>query len=289
MEEPSSTSSTSSTSGENGHSIELPAPTAWPMALAFGVALAFTGLATSGILTAIGALLVLAGAVGWFTQVLPHPAHERVAVTDEVFAVRTSRPEIERVGIAMDQVRVVLPVEFYPVSAGIRGGLAGGVAMAILATVYGVSSGHGIWYPINLLAAGFFPSASIAELSAFHPSAFAIAVAIHLITSVLVGVLYGAMLPMLPRRPILLGGLIGPLLWSGLLHSSLALINPVLAARIDWWWFIVSQVGFGVVAGIVVSRRQRVATQQPLPFSLRAGIEASGFIDETTGKGPEHE
>lgn len=269
--------------------IELPAPTAWPLVLAFGVALIFAGLATSEVLSGMGAVLAVAGAVGWFRQVLPHPAHERVAVTEEVIEARTTRREIERVGVAADLVRVVLPIEFYPISAGVRGGLAGGVAMALLAMLYGLLSGHGVWYPINLLAAGFLPSASIAQLSAFHPAAFGIAVAIHLTTCLLVGVLYGAMLPMLPRRPIVLGGLIAPLLWSGLLHSSLALINPVLASQIDWWWFVFSQIGFGVVAGLVVSRRQRVATRQPLPFSVRAGLEASGLRDESPGQGPDHE
>ena len=271
--------------------IELPAPTASPLVLAFGVALIFAGLATSVMLTGIGALLALAGVVGWFKQVLPQPAHERVVPTVEVFQPSTSRREIERVGVAadLDLARVTLPLELYPVSAGIWGGLAGGFAMAVLAVMYGLLSGHGVWYPINLLAAGFFPAASIAELSAFHAGAFAIAVAIHLTTSLLVGVLYGAMLPMLPRRPILLGGLIAPLLWTGLLHSSLALINPVLASRIDWRWFFVSQLGFGVVAGLVVSRRQRVATQQQLPFSMRAGIEATGLSGEPPSQGPDHE
>jgi hypothetical protein len=273
----------------SGETIELPAPTASPIVLAFGVALIFAGLATHGIVTGMGAVLALAGVVAWFKQVLPHPVHERVAPAGEVVAVSTSRREVEHVGVAANLVRANLPIEFYPISAGVRGGLAGGVAMAILAVLYGVVSGHGIWYPINLLVAGFFPSASIAELSAFHPSYFGIAVAIHAITSLLVGVLYGAMLPMLPRRPILLGGLIAPLLWTGLLYSSLALINPLLAAQVDWWWFAVSQFGYGIVAGLVVSRRQRVATAQPLPFSMRAGIEATGLADESTSKGQEHD
>jgi hypothetical protein len=33
---------------------------------------------------------------------------------------------------------------------------------------------------------------------------------------------------MLPRRPILLGGFIAPLMWSGLLYTALGIINPVL-------------------------------------------------------------
>jgi hypothetical protein len=150
--------------------------------------------------------------------------------------------------------------------------------MALLAMLYGLVSRHSIWYPINLLAAGFFPAAvtaSVDVLAAFHLRPFLLAVAIHVTTSLVVGLLYGATLPMLPRRPILLGGIIAPLVWTGLLHPALGIINPVLDAHIDWSWFVVSQVAFGVVAGTVVSRQERVATWQRLPLAVRVGIEAT--------------
>jgi hypothetical protein len=118
------------------------------------------------------------------------------------------------------------------------------------------------------------------SLSTFHLSSFSLAVVIHLLTSLLVGLLYGAMLPMFPRRPILLGGVIAPILWTGLLRSILGLINPLLDARIDWTWFIASQFAFGIVAGLVVVRQERVRTRQFVPFLMRAGIEAPGLTDE---------
>jgi len=93
-----------------------------------------------------------------------------------------------------------------------------------------------------------------------------------------VGLLYGAMLPMFARRPIVLGGLIGPVLWSGLLYSTLTLLNPLLASHIDWWWFIASQIAFGVVAGLVVVRQERISTRENMPFAMRAGIEAPGIV-----------
>ena len=65
------------------------------------------------------------------------------------------------------------------------------------------------------------------------------------------------MLPTPPRHPILLGGIIAPVLWTGVLHSALPLINPFLAERIDWGWFVVSQVTFWLVAGWVVSKQYR--------------------------------
>jgi hypothetical protein len=269
--------------------IEVPASTAAPLICAFGVALVFAGLATSAILSAIGAVLALVGLVAWFRQVLPHAAHERFAVTPAPVEAVTSRSAIEQVPLRADLVRATLPLEIYPISAGVRGGIAGGIVMAVLAALYGLVSGHGIWYPINLIAAGVLPSASIEQMSAFYPEAFLIALAIHAITSLLVGVLYGALLPMMPRRPILLGGLVAPLLWSGLLYSMLALINPVLAERIDWVWFVASQFGFGIVAGLVVSRRERIATLQPLPWRVRAGVDATGLRDESSDKGQDHD
>ena len=36
--------------------------------------------------------------------------------------------------------------------------------------------------------------------------------------------------------------------------------------RIDWPWFVISQIAFGIVAGIVVSRQERIATWQPFPW-----------------------
>jgi hypothetical protein len=152
--------------------------------------------------------------------------------------------------------------------------------MAVLAILYGVLSGHGIWYPINLLSAGFFPRAATenaAELGVFRLSAFVIAAVIHVTASLLVGLLYGAMLPIVPRRPVLLGGLLAPLIWTGFLHSILEIIDPVLNQRVDWFWFVLSQVGFGIVAGIVVSRQYRVNTLQGVPLAIRVGIEAPGI------------
>jgi len=272
---------TEESNGGTPRSVELPAPTASPIVLAFGVTLLFGGLATTALITAIGAVLSVAGLVGWMRDVFPAQATERVPVVPETIRFTSSRREIERVTTAVPElVRANLPVEFYPISAGVRGGLWGGVAMAVLAAAYGVVTGHGVWYPINLLAAVFFPgmaTASTAEIAAFNGPALAAATGIHLFASLLVGVVYGAMSPMLPRRPILLGGLVAPLLWTGLLHSTLAWINPVLASRIDWKWFLLSQIGFGVVAGLVVSSRQRVSTAQPMPFLARAGIEATGL------------
>jgi hypothetical protein len=270
-------------SKELNNSVKAPAPTAWPIVLAFGVTLVFAGLVTSHAISVLGAVLSVAGVVGWFRDVLPHEAHESLPLEQAAPVIRRTHREVARVALTKEMRRAWLPVEIHPMSAGIKGGLAGSVAMALLAMMYGIASQNGIWYPINLLAAGFLPAAmteSTAQLSAFHLNVFLIAVVIHLITSLLVGLLYGAMLPMLPGRPIVLGGFIAPLLWSGLIHGILDIVNPVLNQRISWSWFVLSQMGFGIVAGIVVSRQKTVRTVQHMPLALRAGMEASGLTEE---------
>jgi hypothetical protein len=159
--------------------------------------------------------------------------------------------------------------------------------MAVLACAYGLLKAGSIWYPINLLAASIY-SQSLAlgssNLNSFHPDSFLVALGLHALVSTAVGLLYGAMLPMFARHPIVLGGLIGPVLWSGLLYSMLNLLNPLLASRIDWFWFIASQVAFGVLAGLVVLRQQPVSTRENLPFAVRAGIEAPGIMEEKREK-----
>jgi hypothetical protein len=267
--------------------IEVPAPTAWPFVLAFGFTLVFAGLLTSASVSILGAVLAMTGCAGWFREVFPHEHEETVLVVFEEHRITTERHVVERVPVAPELVRAWLPLETYPISAGIKGGLAGGVAMAVLACTYGLLKAGSIWYPINLLAATVYAESlklSNAQLNSFRADSFAIALVLHGIGSIFVGLLYGAMLPMFARRPIVLGGLIAPALWSGLLYSTMQLLNPLLASHVDWFWFMASQIAFGVVAGIVVVRQERVSTRENLPFAVRAGIEAPGIMPRGNGE-----
>src|SRR4029453_4248953 len=113
--------------------IDVPAPTAWPIVLAAGFALMWAGLLTDVSMTVLGTVLACAGCVGWFREVLPHE-HE-IALPLIANAVRfvTARKVVERVPVAEEQVRAWLPLHTYPVSAGVKGGWAGSVAMAAVA------------------------------------------------------------------------------------------------------------------------------------------------------------
>lgn len=267
--------------------IEVPASTAWPFVLAFGFTLMFTGLLTNASVSVLGIVLAVAGCGGWFREVLPHDQEVAVPVSPEEVRIATDRPVVQRLPIAPELVRAWLPLKTYPVSAGVKGGWAGAIAMAVLACAYGLLKQGSIWYPINLLAATVYAQSlrlGPAQLHSFHADAFAIAAGLHGIGSTLVGLLYGAMLPMFARRPIVLGGLIAPVLWSGLLYSMLNLLNPLLASHIDWFWFMASQVAFGVVAGLVVVRHGRYTTRENIPFAVRAGLEAPGIMPGEGGE-----
>ena len=273
-----------------GGELKAPAPTAWPIVLACGFALLFAGLLTNASISILGAALAFCGSAGWLREVVPHEHEIPVNLEREDDPVTTSRRIVERFPLAEAQRRAWLPVETYPVAAGLKGGLVGSAAMAVIACVFGVWHAGSIWYPINLLAAVFYSqsqSLSAEHLNAFHANSFLLATFLHLLSSCLVGLLYGAMLPMLPRRPILLGGLIAPLLWSGLLWAVMDLLNPLLSRHIDWVWFVASQVAFGVTAGVVVLRQSKVPTHENVPFAIRAGIEAPGIMSpRERGEGP---
>jgi hypothetical protein len=270
------------------HAIHLPAPTAWPIVLAFGFTLLVAGLVTDIGVSLLGATLMVCGCVGWFRQVLPVEQHEEVEVIDQPVVIASRRALVERIMLSTEH-RAHLPIETYPVTSGIKGGIAGGIAMILPAMLYGWIAQHSIWYPVNLLGgAGVanWRNPSIADIAAFHWQGLIVATIIHSVTCVLVGLLYGAMLPMLPRNPVVLGGVLAPVLWTGILHAFMGVINPALDARIQWGWFLVSQVIYGVVAGVVVARQERIKTGQSMPFAARIGIEAPGLMLSNPEAGP---
>ena len=268
--------------GSEPELLESPAPTAWPMALAFGVTLIFGGLVTNLVVSLVGIVVSLAGAIGWWRQVLPVEQIEEIALPPLAQRLRPIAPStapVERFRLGKAGHRVRYPVEVHPLSAGVKGGIVGGIAMAVVALLYGVVVQHSLWYPINLLSAVAMPtmaSADVTQLRGFSATALILGIIAHGIISMLTGLLYAVILPMLPHRHMLWGGLIAPLLWTGFLWAFLGFINPALNARVDWGWFIVSQIAFGLATGFVVARSHRVMTMQTWPLAARAGVQAAG-------------
>src|SRR5271165_699747 len=110
--------------------VNLPTPTIWPMILALGISLSIAGLVTHWVITLLGVCLTLRSVVGWFSQVLPHEQHEPVAVATEVVTISSDRICSVHHPVAQGR-REVQPLESYSVWVGVKGGLAGGVAMTI--------------------------------------------------------------------------------------------------------------------------------------------------------------
>jgi hypothetical protein len=150
-----------------------------------------------------------------------------------------------------------------PVSAGLWGGAFGGLLMPLPAVLWSVTAGHGLWYPVNLLAGIVLPGMrelSTAQLSEFHPSWLVAGLVFHAVMSLGFGALYGVLLARLPPIPgsLAWGGLLFPLPWTGVSYGLMGVVNPVLQERVDWPWFIISQFVFGAVAAVIVDRSEKI-------------------------------
>jgi hypothetical protein len=263
--------------------VEVPASTPWPFVTAFGLALIFAGLVTSLAVSVVGLVVLLAGAVGWFRVVMPVQQEESVKVVRTLSATMTSSTRrVDHLEPGAEGHRVRIPAEVHPYSAGLIGGAIGGVGMAIIACLYGLLAHGSIWYAINLLAAAALPSLTNAGpevLSTFQLSGFIVALLTHVIFSLFVGLMFAAILPMMPSRfTAFWGSFLAPVLWTALIASTLQLINPALNSKIAWGWFIASQIAYGLITGYIVAHSKWVETAQDWPLAARAGLEAPGLM-----------
>jgi hypothetical protein len=261
--------------------ISLPEPTGWPIIFAFGLALIFAGVVTSPAVSLVGLLVGLVGAVGLFGDVFPHPRHESVPVVaakDGPAPVANASDRVRHLTVGQKGHRVHLPVEVHPYSSGVKGGLAGAVAMAVLACGWGLINYGSIWYPINILAAAGVPNLALADtktLSEFSWAGLIVGSVAHLTISIMVGLLYVVLLPMLPTKYAWFwGGIVTPLIWSALVLAGLHAVDPRLASVIDWLPFVICQVAFGVVGGFVVFKTGKIETMQTWPLAVKLGVEA---------------
>ena len=260
--------------------IDLPAPTVWPMVTAFGLALMAAGLVTNLAVSATGFIVAFTGAVGWWRDVLPEEKHDSVPVVplaERAASVPPAPAGVEYLHFGEHGHRVRVPAAIHPYSSGIKAGLAGSAVMAGLAVLYGLVKYGSVWYPVNLLAAaGISSLASFTteQLCAFHGLGFTVALFSHLTLSVLIGLIYAVTVPMFPRRGWLWAGIVTPLFWTGLFHATARFINPTLESRVDWSWFVVCQVAYGLVTGYIIARSESIETRQTWPLAARAGLEA---------------
>src|SRR5579875_229114 len=262
--------------------IELPAPTFWPMVFAFGITLVGAGLVTHWAVGVVGLIITFRGILGWWHAVIPHEEHEEVPIDPALrpAPIMVEARSVVRLNVGEGHHRVRIPEEVHPYSAGIWGGLAGGAVMAGLACLYGLIAQHSIWYPINLLSGAVIPSIgleTVQQLRQFNGLAFGAACVGHIGISILVGIIYAVMLPMFPKYAAFWAGILMPLFWSGLVATALDILNPAMNGKIDWPWFVVCQLGFGLVGGYVIAHSTSIKTMQSWSLAERAFIEAPGL------------
>lgn len=242
----------------------MPAPTVWPAVLALGIMLVASGVVLDWLLTILGACLVLAGAMGWISafareESILEPLAPDVRAAAEIKPADAGIQDAPKPGLSR-----MYPEFVHPLSAGFKGGIVGGIVMGVIALLYGVISGHGLWYPINLLAAMVLPwyqGASPKLLDQFSLVSLVIGLMIHIIMAPCLGVFLGVLYSMLPRPRVIIAGIVGPLLWTGILYAFMTVLNPELAAHAhvgEVTAFVISQVAYGLIVAIVIERSELI-------------------------------
>jgi hypothetical protein len=250
--------------------VELPRPTSWPLALAVGVTMLAAGVAMNLFFSVVGLLLVIISLGGWIRELLGGRGEVREALVEPSRRPRPivgvpGRVELLRPGTPGYRFR--MPEKVHPLSTGIRGGIIGGLMMSLAAILYGLVSGHGIWFPVNLLAGMVLPGisgASVEELEQFRPGALVLGIVIHAAFSLVFGMMLGVVLPTMPQLPggqLFWVGVLPPLFWSVISYALMGIVNPLLQIHVNWPWFIASQFVFGLTAAVVVMSSQKV----PIP------------------------
>ena len=260
---------------ETPYSRAIPKPTSGPIVTALGAAFLGASMVTDYWVLGVGIILVIFGMVVWFKDIFPDECLEEIPA--ELLA--KSGPNYAIAGEGEKVERPLFPAEVHPYRSGVVGGLVGGVAMAIVACMWGIVKHGSVWLPINLLTGAVVPdvgTADLATLEVIHPGWLAIAIGIHLAMSVAVGSLYTTALPMMPRRPIFAGGVLVPVIVTGLVWATLRVVNPALEKYISWPWFIASQFAFGIACGWWVSRGEMVSTMTGKTLAQRLRIERGG-------------
>jgi hypothetical protein len=138
---------------------------------------------------------------------------------------------------------------------GAIAGLAGGVAMAVVAALLSASMGQDIWHESKRIAAIVYGPAALA-VPGFDLGPVLVGSLIHLLVSAVLGALFG----IVTRRwlhltsdfgtPVMAGLVYGLLIWMAAYFVVLPVLNPAL---LDVYTpaFIIQHVAYGVVLGPV--------------------------------------
>lgn len=150
----------------------------------------------------------------------------------------------------------------YPYRVGLIGGLAAGAVMALAMALWGLLSGNGIWFPVNLIAATLLrplQSLPVEELARFSLSGALVGSLIHFSISAVLGLLFALVLPTLPGSTFLWALIVGPLLWVGAQYAILPLVNPRMELLVSEPTFAVAHLAYSIVLGFYLTRADKLA------------------------------
>ena len=129
-------------------SVEMPRPTVAPLVVSLGMLLIAGALPFGLTFLAAGVVLLAVGLGIWSGQLLPGRGHvhEHLAEPGRRARPVTAAPgTVTQLHAGMPGYRFRLPQEVHPISAGVKGGIAGGLLMPLPALAWGLFSGHGLW------------------------------------------------------------------------------------------------------------------------------------------------
>ena len=269
------------TENEEQKSMKLPAPTTAPLFFAFGLVLLLASLVTNVIFAYVGAVIAVLGVHGWWREMLPREHIEPVPlqpVGERAPEITPQPASVEHLVIGEAGHRVRLRLEYHPYATGLKAGIAGGIAMAVIGGIHGLVAAGSIWAAFNGFASIVMPlfgASPPPDMLSFHPGIMVAALGVHIALSLLIGIVYSSVLPMLPGHPRLWGGIVAPIVWTAAGWAAIGLVTPGGAGAVSWGWFVASQIAFGLTAGEVVSRSTPVRTLQSYTLPGRAGLEVT--------------
>jgi hypothetical protein len=138
---------------------------------------------------------------------------------------------------------------------GAVSGLAGGLAMAVVAALISLSIDGNIWLESKQIAAVVFGPA-VTETPDFVAGPVIVGSLIHILVSVILGALYGILsrrvfkLPSDFGTPVLTGLIYGMVVWMIAYFVALPLMNPTLLETYAPA-FIIQNIVYGVATGLV--------------------------------------
>ena len=133
--------------------------------------------------------------------------------------------------------------------AGVPGGMAAGVVMAVWSMVAMWITGSGFWTPLNLIANTFYRSAPLN--GTFSAPALVIGLAVHMTVASIFGTAIAVLVQRLPgaRSLVIAGGILFiAVVWPVMQYGVWYSIDESAAEGATDWVFAVAHLIFGLVA-----------------------------------------